>query len=68
MPIIDSKQVSETLEVSPATANRLINNFMELKILSELTSYKRNRKYMFTEYFKLFHREKGRVGKGEFHP
>lgn len=55
IPITDSKQVSELLEISPSTANRLIKELLELKILSELTGYKRNRKYMFTEYFKIFH-------------
>lgn len=58
IPITDSKQVSELLEISPSTANRLIKELLELKILSELTGYKRNRKYMFTEYFKIFHQEK----------
>lgn len=54
IPITDAKQVSELLGISPSTANRLINELIELKILSELTGYKRNRKYMFTEYFNLF--------------
>jgi len=58
VPITDSKQVSELLEISPSTANRLIKELIELKILFELTGYKRNRKYMFTEYFKIFHPEK----------
>ena len=58
IPITDSKQVSELLEVSPSTANRLVKELIELKILSELTGYKRNRKYMFIEYFKIFHPEK----------
>ena len=52
IPIIDSKQVSELLEISPSTANRLINDLIQLKILTE---YKRNRKFMFEEYFKIFH-------------
>ncbi len=57
IPITDAKQISELLEISPSTANRLINDLIELKILSELTGYKRNRKYMFKDYFKMFHRE-----------
>ena len=56
-PITDSKQVSELLEISPSTANRLINDLIKLKILTELTGYKRNRKFMFEEYFNIFHRE-----------
>lgn len=57
VPITDSKQVAKILEVSPSTANRLINEMIELDILSELTGYKRNRKYMFTEYFRIFYQE-----------
>lgn len=58
IPITDSKQVSELLGISPSTANRLIKELIELEILSESTGYKRNRKYIFTEYFKIFHKEK----------
>lgn len=57
IPITDAKQVSELLGISPSTANRLINEFIELNILSELTGYKRNRKYMFIEYFNIFKRK-----------
>ena len=57
VPITDAKQVAELLQVSPSTANRFIKDLIELKILSELTGYKRNRKYMFRDYFKIFHRE-----------
>ena len=57
IPIIDSKKVSELLHISPSTANRLIKDFIALKILSELTGYKRNRKYIFNEYFKIFNRK-----------
>ncbi len=56
-PIIDSKIVAELLQVSPSTANRLINDFVELNILTELTGYKRNRKFMFKEYFDIFHKK-----------
>jgi len=54
IPIIDSKYISKLLEVSPSTANRLIKELIDLEILSELTDYKRNRKFMFKEYFNLF--------------
>lgn len=57
LPITDSKQVSELLKISPSTANRLINDLIDLEILSELTGYKRNRKFMFKEYFKIFNTE-----------
>ena len=54
IPITDSKQVSERLQISASTANRLIQDLIDLKILVELTGYKRNRKFMFKEYFKIF--------------
>jgi len=57
VPIIDAKQVSELLQISASTANRLIRDFIDLGILSELTGYKRNRKFMFKEYFKIFNTE-----------
>jgi len=54
IPIIDSKQVSELLNISPSTTSRLIKQLMDLEILTELTGYKRNRKFVFKEYFDLF--------------
>lgn len=57
VPVTDSKQVAELLKISPSTANRLINALIDLEILSELTGYKRNRKFIFKEYFRIFHRE-----------
>jgi Fic family protein len=53
-PIIESKEISEGILISASTANRLINQFVEMGILSELTGYKRNRKYIFREYFEIF--------------
>jgi len=58
VPITDSKQVSELLKISPSTANRLLQELIKVEILSELTGYKRNRKYMFTEYFRIFQQGK----------
>lgn len=56
IPIVDGKFVAEYLEISAATANRLINQLIDLGILSELTGYKRNRKFIFREYFNIFQR------------
>lgn len=53
-PITTSSKVGEILQVSPATANRFINDFVNLGILKEDTGFKRNRIFVFTEYFKLF--------------
>jgi len=53
-PITDSKQVGKILNISPSTANRLISKMIELNILKEMTGYKRNRKFIFEEYFRIF--------------
>jgi len=54
MPIVNAKDVSHILQVSPSTANRLIKQLIELEILQDLTGYKRNRKFIFKEYFNIF--------------
>ncbi len=56
-PITDAKFVSDLLGVSPSTANRIIKQFVVLDILIELTGYKRNRKFIFKEYFDIFQRK-----------
>jgi Fic family protein len=53
-PIINAKQVSEWLDVTPPSANSLVASFQDLGILQEITGYKRNRLFEFTEYVKLF--------------
>ena len=54
IPITDSKQVYEILDIAPSSANRLIKDMIDLRILHEMTGFKRNRKYIFTEYFRIF--------------
>lgn len=56
IPITDAKHISKLLQVSQSTANRLIKQFIELGLLVELTGYKRNRKFIFNEYFHIFQR------------
>ncbi len=53
-PVLDGAEVAQLLDVSPATANRLINDMIEMGIVKELTGYKRNRMYSFAEYLALF--------------
>jgi len=54
-PVINSNKVSEILDVTPATANRLIRKLSDMKMLEELTGYKRNRRFILREYFNIFH-------------
>lgn len=53
-PVINATQATAILEVSPRTANALIQELLTLGILKELTGYKRNRIFMFQEYLDLF--------------
>ena len=53
-PITNVKNTAESLNISIATANRLLSKFVELGILKEHTGYKRNRKFIFKEYVDLF--------------
>ena len=53
-PIISAARVGKVLNVSPATANRFIRDFINLNILKEATGYKRNRIFVFQEYLRLF--------------
>lgn len=54
-PIVDAAYVAEHLGVHFTTANRLIKDFQDLGILHELTGYKRNRIFQFSEYINLFY-------------
>ena len=53
-PIVDSRETSENLSVNPSTANRLIEDFIKLRILKDVTGYKRNRIFVFDNYLRLF--------------
>ncbi len=53
-PIVDSIEVAAALKVSPAPALRMIEDFIKLGILKEITGYKRNRIFTFREYIDLF--------------
>lgn len=53
-PKVNSRLVSEELEVTPATANGVLKSFVEIGILEEKTGYNRNRFYVFENYIKIF--------------
>ncbi len=53
-PLINVKDVEKILNVTTKPANAIINQFEELGILKELTGYKRNRFFLFEQYYKLF--------------
>ncbi len=49
-----NQDVVNELKVSLPTANSLLSDFENLKILNEKAGWKRNRECEFTEYLKLF--------------
>ncbi len=53
-PITTSKKLVGELSIAPSTANRLLTEFENLGIIKEYTGFKRNRKYIFKDYFELF--------------
>ena len=53
-PIVDIGDVAQVLEVNFSTVARLVDDFTRLKILTEVTGYKRNRLFTFEDYIKLF--------------
>jgi Fic family protein len=54
-PIVNAQDVATALEVSLVSAYKIIDDFVEIKILSEMTGYKRNRNFIFREYIDQFH-------------
>lgn len=53
-PLINVKDVEGILNVTTKPANAIIQEFVNLGVLKEVTGYKRNRLFLFEEYYKLF--------------
>jgi Fic family protein len=53
-PVVEAGDVAVALEINISTALRLIDDFVRLKILVEMTGYKRNRVFGFKKYISLF--------------
>ncbi len=53
-PITDMQSIAGATNVSVPTISRLLNDFVKLEILVELTGFKRNRVFAFEQYLKLF--------------
>lgn len=53
-PVIRPAQVAKVTGLSQVSAYKLLDDFEKLKILKEMTGYKRNRIFWFEEYFKVF--------------
>lgn len=53
-PILDAEEVSRATGLSLVSSYKLIDDFIELGILKEMTGFKRNRIFVFSEYFDIF--------------
>ncbi|RLD85732.1 MAG: Fic family protein [Bacteroidetes bacterium] len=53
-PIITARKLVEEMSIAYSTANRLLSDFEKLNIIKEYTGFKRNRKFIFKEYFEIF--------------
>jgi len=53
-PIVNVKEVEKYLNITTKPANAIIKKFENLGILKEITGYKRNRMFLFEDYYKLF--------------
>lgn len=53
-PCLDAQQVAEATQVSLPTAYKLIDRFMEVDLLREITGAKRGRLFLFLPYISIF--------------
>ena len=53
-PIINVNLVKDSLDISFATANRLVNQFEQFGLLEEITGAQRNRRFRYQPYLTLF--------------
>ncbi len=53
-PLVDAARVVEITGLSPASAYKLIEDLERIGILKEMTGGKRGKRYIFSEYLKLF--------------
>jgi Fic family protein len=53
-PVVDSQSVASAMSINSSTAFRLIEDFIKLNILKEMTGLRRNRIFSFTRYIQLF--------------
>jgi Fic family protein len=53
-PILSAKQIAERLQITYPSASTLVKQFENIGIFKEITGFKRNRLFVFSEYLKLF--------------
>jgi len=55
-PILNTKQIAKRLQITHPSASVLAKEFEKIGIFKEITGFKRNRLFVFSEYLKLFER------------
>lgn len=55
-PILNTKQIAQRLQITHPSASTLVKQFENIGIFKEITGFKRNRLFIFSEYLKLFER------------
>lgn len=53
-PIVTVKHVSEKTTLAFPNANKLVNRFVQLGLLREMTGRKRDRRFAYQQYLDLF--------------
>ncbi|MEM9158420.1 MAG: Fic family protein [Verrucomicrobiota bacterium] len=53
-PFVTSQELSRRLDFSPATSDRIVASLVKKGILHEMTGQRRNRVFVFKEYFEIF--------------
>ncbi len=53
-PIVNSERISKAIGLSLVSVYKFLDDFVKLGILKEMTGYKRNRIFIFEEYFAIF--------------
>lgn len=53
-PIVNTKQIAEKLQITHPSASVLAKQFEKIDIFKEITGFKRNRLFVFSEYLRLF--------------
>jgi Fic family protein len=58
-PIMTVNNISELLGTTHQSANSLVKLFVEAKMLEEITGYRRNRLFVFSDYMEIFRGKNG---------
>jgi len=53
-PIMNANQIGQRLHLSHQSASALVRSFEDAGILKEITGFKRNRLFVFSDYLNLF--------------